>query len=110
MSVFTKEYRTESKRKLRELDKELGNRYRNSNEALAGETYSEFKKRVMAQERTHYPAWLQMPNETDEEFKRRIKAVDIDMKTIPAWIKLPDETEQEFKRRLTSKKIRIALF
>lgn len=107
---YDKEYSYLYKEKERRIDKELGARYR-TNEALVGETFTEFKDRIIREEmisiqqkaRQVYPAWIRMPTESEEEFKKRLVAKRIDeQERIPAWVKAPNETDEEFKKRFTS--------
>lgn len=107
---YDKEYSYLYKEKERRIDKELGARYR-TNEALVGESFREFKQRVIKEEinslqekaRQVYPAWIRMPHETEEEFKKRLVAKRIDeQERIPAWVKAPNESDEDFKKRFTS--------
>ena len=87
----------------------LGPRFR-SGEGLPGETYTQFEKRIVKEEinkvqqeaKKIYPAWVKMPNETSEEFRKRLTAKSIEDKpTYPAWKKAPNETPEQFKKRFT---------
>ena len=107
---YDKEYSYLYKEKERRIDKELGARYR-TNEALVGESFTQFKQRVIKEEieqiktkaREVYPAWIRMPHETEDEFKRRLVAKRIDeQERIPAWVKAPNESDEDFKKRFTS--------
>ena len=89
----------------------LGPRYR-SDEAKPGETFREFQKRITKEEiekvqeqaREIYPAWIKMPGESDEQFKKRLVSVNPNNPPkYPAWKKAPNETEQQFKKRFTAK-------
>lgn len=111
--TYNRDYQQFYKTKERVKDKELGQRYR-SDEALQGETYTEFKKRITREElqsiqlaaRKVYPAWVQMPDETDDAFKKRLYSVHLGVsEKIPAWKKAPDETKDQFKKRFTSKEL-----
>ena len=108
--VYDKDYRYLYKEKERLVDKELGPRYR-SDEALQGESYSNFKNRIIKDEiksirekaRTVYPAWIKMPEESMEDFKKRLTAIKIGyIEKLPAWKRGPDESEEDFKKRFTS--------
>lgn len=108
---YDKEYSYLYKEKERIIDKELGIRYRSNKESLVGESFREFKARIIKEEiqsikekaRQVYPAWIRMPHETEEEFKRRLVAKRIDeQERIPAWVKAPNESDEEFKKRFTS--------
>lgn len=107
---YDKAYSYLYKEKERVIDKELGVRYR-SNEALVGESFTEFKKRIVREEsisirekaRYVYPAWIKMPDESDESFKKRLVAKRIDeQERIPAWVKAPNESDEDFKKRFKS--------
>jgi len=95
------------------IDKELGIRY-HSSESIQGETFTEFKKRIIREEMQSlqeqankvYPAWVKMPNETEEEFRKRLVSKrPNDPKIFPAWKRMPNEQIEEFKKRFTSKKL-----
>ena len=95
----------------REIDKQLGIRYR-SEESVHGETFTQFKERIIAEElevlrqkaNKVYPAWCKMPNETESEFRKRLVAKrPNEPKKYSAWEKLPGESEEEFKKRWTSR-------
>lgn len=107
---YDKGYSYLYKEKERVIDKELGPRYRSS-EAIPGESYREFKTRIISEEmqavrnkaRDVYPAWIQAPGESDLDFKKRLVAKRInEQERIPAWVKAPNETDEEFKKRFTS--------
>ena len=111
--VYDKAYQESYKARMKLIDKELTPRY-NSGEALPGETWTEFKNRTLKDElqkvteeaRKVYPAWVKMPNETQEEFRKRLVAVNLnEPPRIPAWKKAPDESDSEFKKRFTSRKL-----
>jgi len=107
---YDKEYSYLYKEKERVIDKELGQRYR-TNEANIGETYTEFKKRIVREEiqsiqekaRSVYPAWIRAPGETEKDFKQRLVAKRInEQERIPAWVKAPNETDEQFRKRFKS--------
>lgn len=111
---YDRQYHRLRKSNERSIDKDLGFRYRNSNEALPGETYTSFKTRIIKEELQSiqeqankvYPAWVRMPGETEKEFRRRLTATNpADPPTFPAWKKMPGESEEEFQKRFTSKKL-----
>lgn len=103
---YDKNYSYLYKEKDRVIDKELGPRYR-SNEAMVGETYTEFRNRIINEERQKarevYPAWIQAPGESDIDFKKRLVAKRInEQERIPAWVKAPNESDEDFKKRFKS--------
>lgn len=111
---YDKQARTIWKANQRKIDKELGFRYRNGNEALPGESYTEYKHRMIKEELKSinevtnklYPAWVRMPNETQEEFRKRLVAKrENEPPTYPAWKRMPGESEEEFQKRFTAKKL-----
>lgn len=88
---------TETKQKLRELDKYLGEQYRQDPSAV-GMTYSEYKKQwqesiKLKQLKTRYSPFEPMPGESVMEFKKRLKSVTI---------LVPSETMEEFEQRMGS--------
>lgn len=111
---YDKASRTLWKANQRTIDKEIGFMYRNNNDSLPGETYSEYKRRIIKEEqesiaedaRKVYPAWIRMPNETQEQFRRRLVSVNPnDTPTYPAWKQMPGESKEEFVKRFTAKKL-----
>ena len=111
--VYDRSYDQIYKANERIIDKELGQRYR-SNEALNGESFTDFKKRIIKEELQSikenankvYPAWVRMPNETEQEFRKRLVAKrPDDPEVYPAWEKAPNEPDEEFKKRFTAKKM-----
>jgi len=68
----TKEYFVNNNRENRNLDRELGTRYRGW-EALPGETYTDFKRRFKAieKEKMKYNVNERKPGESETDFKRR---------------------------------------
>jgi len=108
---YNREYHQNYKAKQKLLRDTLGPRY-NSDEAKPGETFTQFEKRITQEEiqkvkeqaRKIYPAWVKMPNETEEEFRKRLVAKSPDDKPkYPAWKKAPNETEEQFKKRFVAK-------
>lgn len=119
-NVYQKDYKAIQKI----IDDELQVRYK-TQEALPGEDYTHFKKRmtkgitesiqkeiddivrketdkVIESARKIYPAWIKMPNETSEEFRKRLVSKSIeDIPTYPAWKKSPTESKEEFRKRFT---------
>lgn len=71
----TKEYFVNNNRENRQLDRELGRRFRGW-EALPGESYTEFKRRFKAveKEKKIVKAWERKPGESDKAFRRRFKS------------------------------------
>ena len=111
---YDKQARTIWKANQREIDKELGFRYRNSNDAIPGESFTEYKSRMIQEEiqslrdnaNKVYPAWVKMPNETQEEFRKRLVAKrENEPPVYPAWKRMPGESAEEFHKRFTSKKL-----
>src|SRR6185437_6160339 len=99
------------RKKDRLIDKELGPRYR-TDEARQGESYRDFKKRIISEDlksinekaRLVYPAWIQAPGESNEDFRKRLTSINPDSPPkYPAWKKAPNETEEQFKKRFTAK-------
>lgn len=111
---YDKSSRTLWKANQRKLDKEIGFMYRNNNDSLPGETFTQYKRRITQEEiqsiretaNKIYPAWVRMPNETQEEFRRRLVAKrEYDGPTFPAWKQMPGESLEEFRKRFTAKKL-----
>lgn len=110
---YDRAYQQEYKAKAKLIDNELGPRYR-TDEARQGESFSDFKKRIIKEEleaintqaREIYPAWVKMPNETADEFRKRLVSVRPNEKKYRPWEKMPNETEEQFKRRMFSQWVR----
>ena len=110
---YDRVYHQTYKAKERIIDKELGQRYR-SDEAKQGESFSDFKKRVINEDlqainekaKTVYPAWVRMPGESEEAFRKRLVSINPnEPPKYPAWKKLPMETPEEFRKRFTAKSL-----
>ena len=85
----------ETKQRTRELDRILGQQYREDQNAI-GMTYSEYKKKwqealKLKQLKTRYSMYEPLPNESTIEFKKRLRTVTVLM---------PTETEEEFIKRV----------
>lgn len=85
----------ETKQKTRELDRFLGQQYREDQNAI-GMTYSEYKKKwqesmKLKQLKTRYSMYEPLPNESTKEFKKRLRTITI---------LVPTETEEEYLQRV----------
>lgn len=90
-----KELNTLTKQKNRELDKILGEQYRKESPNIS---YSDYKKLWLEsqkdkQMKIHYTAFEPMPNESLEDFKKRMGG---------CTILIPVESIQEYKNRVSA--------
>ena len=84
-----------SKKKLRDLDKVLGEQYR-SDPRATGLTFTQYKEQWkeairLKQLKIRYSPFEPMPDESAEEFKKRMRT---------ETILSPVETEEEFQKRI----------
>lgn len=87
----------ENKQKNRELDRILGEQYRNDERAV-GLTYTEYKKQwqesiKLKELKTHYSVFEPTPGESPYDFKKRLRSITLIV---------PIETKEEFEQRVGS--------